>query len=87
MAITVSPRRSPHSAKPLLDVRIGDDAAPLIPCRDQAEEGRGGVTVVGPDAELVDDEDLGSGVYPHTPVVKGGEKVGPLRRSKSVPLA
>ena len=38
---------------PLCKALVGceDDAAPLIPGRDQAEEGGGGVAVVGPYAE------------------------------------
>jgi hypothetical protein len=46
---------------PLGEALVGgqDHAAALVASRDQGEEGGGGRAVVGPDAELVDDQHLG----------------------------
>ena len=73
-------------------IRRQDDAAPLVPSGDQGEERSGGVPVIGPDAELVHDEDLGSQVDPQSAVqvvlgpglpevfhqVVGADEVGPV---------
>ena len=55
---------------PLAEPLVGgeDDAAPLVPGRHEGEEGGGRFPVVGPDAELVHDQDLGRQVDPHPPV-------------------
>jgi hypothetical protein len=45
-----------------------DDAATLVASGDQREEGGSAEAVVGPDAELVDDEDLRRKVDAHAPI-------------------
>jgi hypothetical protein len=76
VAITESPRTSPHSPKPLLEVRMTLPRSYLAEMREN--QGRGRQPVVGPDAELIDDEDLRGDVDPH-PAVQGVLGHGPAK--------
>ena len=60
----------PQKFAPLIEAFVGceDDAAPLVPGRHQREEGGGRLPVVGPDAELINDEHLGGQVDAHPAV-------------------
>ena len=49
-------------------IRRQDDAAPFVPSRYQSEEGGGRLPVVGPDAELVHHQHLGSELDPQPAV-------------------
>ena len=86
----MSPRSSPHSPKPLFDVRMMLPRSYLAETR--VKNAVAASPVIGPDAELVHDEDLGSQVAPQSAVqvvlgpglpevfhqVVGADEVGPV---------
>jgi len=63
--MTESPRTAPFR-----EALVGreDDAASFVPGGNEREERRGGEPVVGPDAKLVDDENLRSQIDAHAAV-------------------
>ena len=63
--MTLYPRDSPHSPKPVLEVRIME---PLSYLADTRVKNAVAAPDVGPDAQLIPDEDLGRQVHLHPPV-------------------